>query len=442
MTDPRASRRGDERGSVLLVVILMAVASMLVLVTVGQVSAGLNRVSDDQTRSNAFQYANAGIDQALRRIETKPLSLAPITASGFTYAPVTTLDGAVTRFTETFAKGGITYAIEAEQAPQGQDTVWRVNSTGTDASGKLRQAVANIRATSLFENGLFTTNTFYLTGNQFNATSPVAYDSSLCPAAAPAASPGCDLPKPVAARLGSNVGFPINSPASLRAMVDQWAGFAVYGQATVEDARELCGNNTKCHSITSTDGTRTGNVVAVAERLSIEMPQPAITGSCPNGGRLGSGVKPPMSVLPVGDYRCSRLIIQGTLTVSGDAKRDVRMHVDNELSIVPAKTSATVVNAQTRPSRFQLYLPDREGSANVSQICGSEIWALLYTPGLSIDCHGSAQTRIYGAVVARSYSGTGNHFSFHWDAKAATAVNNGKYRVYNWRECPVGTVDC
>jgi hypothetical protein len=149
-----------------------------------------------------------------------------------------------------------------------------------------------------------------------------------------------------------------------------------------------------------------------------------------------------MPVLPVGDYRCSRLIIQGSLSVSGDANRDVRIHVDNEMSIVPGRTSATVVNPQTRPSRFQLYLPEREGSTNVSQICGSQIWALLYTPGLNIDCHGSAQTEIYGAVVARSYSGTGNHFSFHWDAAAATAVNDGKYRVYNWRECALGTVDC
>lgn len=140
MSNLLESRRRDERGSVLLVVILMAVASMLVLVTVSQVSAGLNRVSDDQTRSNAFQYANAGIDQALRRIETKPLSLAPITAAGFAYAPVTQVNGMVTRFTETVSKGGIDYRVSAEQTPQGQDTVWRVNSTGTDASGKVRQA--------------------------------------------------------------------------------------------------------------------------------------------------------------------------------------------------------------------------------------------------------------------------------------------------------------
>jgi hypothetical protein len=439
--------RSDERGGVVLVVILMTVASMLVLVTVSNVSSGLSRASDDQTRANAFQHANAGIDQALHRIEKRPLPTSVINAGKTVYTP-TVVDGKVTAFTEVFDDDdGTRYEIKATQTPPGQDTVWRVNSTGRDPSTKLRQAVANIRATPLFENGMFTTNTFYITGNQFNDTTPTAYNSLLCPnpSTANAVPPPndadpCNLSHPVQARLGSNIGFPVNSPASLRAMVDQWAGFAVYGQATIEGALELCGNNTKCHTVTSSDGTRTGNVVNVAEPLKVKMP--SITGPCPNRGRLGSAVKPAVSTIAAGDYRCANLTIQGTLNVTGTG--NVRFYVDNELSVVPGKgNQATRVNAGQRPVRFQLYLPEQPaGTTNNSQICGSQIYGLLYVPGMDIRCHGSGQTEIFGAVVARSYSGTGNHFAFHWDATSATVLHNGEYRVFNWRECPVGEVDC
>jgi hypothetical protein len=433
----------DERGSVVLVVILMSVASVLVLIMINSVSSGMSRASDDQRRSNAFQFANAGIDQALHRIEKKPLPSSDVASSGFHYKPLLTADGKVSAFSETFTSGGIDYSIRAEQTPQGQDTVWRVNSTGRDRSGKLRQAVATIRATSLFENGLFTTNSFYITGNQFNETTPVAYNSALCPTALPASVVACNLPNPVGARLGSNTGFPVNSPIAIKAMVDQWAGFALYGHAKLEDAQALCGTNTKCHTVESSNSPlRKGSVIAVPEALAITMPE--ISGACPNGGRLGSGMKPPVPTLAPGDYRCSRLTIQGTLDVGGGATGVARIRVDSQVSIVPGKPgNPTRVNWQQRPRRFQLFLPEQpKGSADVSQICGSEIWGLLYTPGLDIDCQGTSQTTIYGAVVARSYSGTGNHFAFHWDATAENGIDDGKYRVYNWRECPVGTVDC
>jgi hypothetical protein len=164
--------------------------------------------------------------------------------------------------------------------------------------------------------------------------------------------------------------------------------------------------------------------------------------NCPNNGRLGSAFGAAWSTLAPADYRCDKLTIQGSLSVTGTTG-NVRFFVESELSIVPGKSAATVVNRHQRPVRFQVYLPSQPaGSGNNSQVCGSEIWALLYTPGLDINCNGASQTSIYGAVVARFHRGTGNQFNFHWDANAATDLNNGKYRVVNWRECPVGTADC
>ena len=50
--------------------------------------------------------------------------------------------------------------------------------------------------------------------------------------------------------------------------------------------------------------------------------------------------------------------------------------------------------------------------------------------------------KIYGAVVARIHSATGNHFDFHWDVDSFYAESDRKYVVKDWRECPPGASDC
>ncbi|MDQ3570787.1 MAG: hypothetical protein M3396_09265, partial [Actinomycetota bacterium] len=77
-----------------------------------------------------------------------------------------------------------------------------------------------------------------------------------------------------------------------------------------------------------------------------------------------------------------------------------------------------------------------------SSICDSEIWALLLTPGLTVDCTGGHQPKIYGAVVAKLHDGRGSHFDFHWDMDAVDAVHDRKYAVRNWRECPPDAATC
>lgn len=413
-----STRSGDrERGNVIVSVLIAMAATMVVITAVTSVMSGLDSARTDQDRSNAFQSANAGIDQALYRIDAKVL---PAATSG-TYVP-TVAGGMVTGFTETVTAGASTFQVVAIQDPVGQDTRWKVRSVGTEPGGRQRQAIATIEATRLFENAFFTLTKFSLNGNQFRS-SPVAYRSSTCPAA----SLTCEV-RPAPGHLGTNGVF---EGSSMDEMAEQWNGFAMYGRATQEAADEACGGGA-CGTFPE--------VIAVTEQLriedqlqSIEDLRPDDAQSCPNGGTIAGGS------VPAGDYVCNNLNLSGTITVSGTG--DARFWITGAINTA----RNTVVNAGQRPRRFQLFqtgaIPASPGSGG-GTICDSQLWALVFAPRLTIDCGGIHQPEIYGAVVANLEDGDGNHFGFHWDIDSADAVNDGRYRVKDWRECPVSVTDC
>ncbi len=69
----------DENGSMILAMSVIMVVSLLLVVVLSLVTSGLTSSRNDQNRTNAFQFANAGIDQALYRIDR---NVMPATASG------------------------------------------------------------------------------------------------------------------------------------------------------------------------------------------------------------------------------------------------------------------------------------------------------------------------------------------------------------------------
>ena len=409
-----ARRRRNEDGNIMLSILIISVSTLVLLAALQSVVGGFDLVRSDQERTNAFQYANAGIDEALYRIDSGDMPLTPQNSNS--YVP-TVENGEVTGFTETMTLDGSTYDVVVAQDPPGQNTVWSVRSTGTDPSGKRRQAIATIEAQRLFENGFFTVEEFTLNGNQLN-TAPVAYRSSTCPQA----YTSCELAWPVPGRLGTN-GIFDGSIAMFEALKEQWSGFNMYGRATQAAADEACGEGA-CGTAPT--------VAAITDRLEINVPEPPATVTpCPSGGTIGvSGTT--TSIAP-GDYACSSLNLQGVIEVSGTG--DARFWVDGPISVA----DGAIINQQQRPRRFQLFQDDTPGGGS---ICGSEIWSLMYTPGLTIDCVGEHQPIIYGAVVANLHQGDGNHFRFHWDFDSRDVVNTGKYVVKNWRECPADTDDC
>ena len=407
--------RKDESGSVLIVMTVVLVISIGLVALLVHVNGSLELTRNDQNRNNAFQFANAGIDQALFRIDSKNL---PTTPTG-TYVP--TLSGTppkLVSFTETLTVGSSRFDITAEKNPPDQDANWKVRSLGTDPSGRQRQAVADITADVLFPNGFFTLQDFSLTGNQ---TSPVAYDSSTCVEALPS----CELPTPIDGFLGTN--SEINgSAATIDAFIAHWKGFNMYGRATQAAADEACARG-RC-------GTAP-KVRAITNQLQIQMPTPpANAQGCPNGGVIGT--RGTTTTIAPGDYICDNLNLNGTINISSGTGT-VRIWANKTFSA----TGGSVINRAQVPARFQIYYPPQPEETS-SSICDAEIWALMYTPGLWIDCNGSHQPSIYGAVVANLHAGTGNHFDFHWDIRSLTVVSDAKYVIRDWRECPPGITDC
>lgn len=406
--------RRDDQGSVIMAMIVVMVATFAILGTLVAVQNGLDLARNDQNRTNAFQHANAGIDQALYRFDT---GTVPATASGG-YTP-TVVGGKVTAFTETVTTGSSTFVVTATQDPPGQPTQWKVRSLGTDPSGRKRQAIATISATPLFLNGFFTDRTFYLTGNQ---DSPVAYDSNTCPQALTS----CELPTPLTARLGTNATVE-GSSATTAAFIAKWGGFNMYGRADQASADAAC------------DSGRCGTapkVAAIPNRLLIRVPPiPASAVSCPTAGLIGAPAV--TTIIQPGDYTCTNLNLQGNIVVGsgGNGTGLVRFWLTGSFSAGAGST----VNRQQQTKKFQIFQQQAPGGGS---ICEAEIWGLMYTPGLEIDCNGSHQPRMYGAVVANLHGGTGNHFDFHWDADSQYSVNDGLFVIKNWRECPPGVTDC
>lgn len=409
----RRVRAGDD-GSVIMAMTVVMVATFAILGTLVAVTNGLDLARNDQNRTNAFQHANAGIDQAMYRLDTATM---PTTGSG-TYVP-TVVSGRVTAFTETVSVGGSSFVVTATQDPPGQSTRWKVRSVGTDASGRKRQAIATISATPLFQNGFFTDRTFYLTGNQ---VSPVAYDSATCPQALAS----CELPTPIPGRLGTNATVE-GSTATTAAFIAKWDGFNMYGRADQAAADAAC------------DSGRCGTapkVAAIPNRLAIRVPPvPGTAASCPSGGTIGAvGLT---TTLQPGDYACNNVNLLGTIVVGsgGNGSGVVRIWVNGSFSAA----SGSIVNRAQQTRKFQVYQQQAPGGGS---ICNAEIWGLLYTPGLEIDCNGSHQPKMYGAVTANLHSGTGNHFDFHWDIDSMYSVHDGLFVIRNWRECPPSASDC
>lgn len=425
--------RRDESGSLIIAVTVILIVTLALTATLSVVDNGLTTARTDQDRTNAFQFANAGVDQATYRIDQRD-----ITASS-TYAPTITASGLV-GFSESVAcpagadscLPGSRFDVTAAQDPPGQDTFWTVRSMGTDPSGKQRLAIATVAATPVFQNGFFTTQRFDLRGTQ---VTPVAYRSSICPN--PPATPlanGCDFPTPVPGRLGTNADF-LMANATIDEFIDRWEGFNMYGRATQAEADLAC------------YGGRCGTapkVAAITERYDATITPPpasAVAGGCPWPGGTVGAVGVTTTVAP-GDYSCTSLHLRGTIVVSGTG--NVRIWVSDDLTMGTSggPSSRAVINRGQRPLRFQLFYPeDAPGSAS-SSICNAEVWGLLDTPGLEVECTGSHQPTIYGAVVANMHDAGGNHFDFHWDLDTRTALDDGKYVVRNWRECPPGATDC
>lgn len=415
------------------IVMIVTLAVVALLVTV---SGGLSSARIDQNRINAFQFANAGVDQALYRLDTpSALPTAPVDR----YVPTRCYPSAcgtsgsfVTGFTDEAAA----FDVIAEAVPDGQTTLWKVRSIGVDPSGTRRQTITTISATPLFLNGFLTLTNFQTNGDQ---TAPFGYDSSLCPnPVAPYAAPGCDLTnggtQPVPTRLGTNGTLTLAS-STADDYFEKWLGADMYGRSTQEAADGDCligGGGQNC---ADRNTYPTGWAKPHTNEQVVTMP--SLTGAgCPGAG-TGSFSN---EVIPPGVYRCPNLNLSGTIDVDGPTG-SVTFLVEGSVTIA----SSAEVNVGEPSPRFRIF-QEPDGAIPGGTFCSSsnhiaKYYGLLSAPRMEINC-GSQPPSIYGAVVARVYGNVGAHFDFHWDSQSQFAVNDGKFVVKNWRECPVTSTDC
>jgi Tfp pilus assembly protein PilX len=391
------------------------VVTTLLIATLQLVYSGMNSSRVDQNRTNAFQFANGGIDQALYRIDSAALPLTNVPTSCVATAAVcyrpTVVSGRITGFADRVTIGTSTFDIVATKTPSTQDTTWTVKSTGTDPSGRQRSAITTITARPVFLDAFFAVTSLSLVGNQ---DSPVAYHSSTCPNP----TVGCEV-VPVPGTMGTNGTLSGNG---ISHFAGQWAGFDMYGRSTTAAAQAACG------------GCPAGQVFPQTDSVASVVPAPPSNPLvCPNSGLITGALAP-------GDYVCDVAVnMTGTITVSGvgNGTGIVRLWARKGMAI------AATVNSGQSPSKFQIFEPPQpNGQPWSGDICDSTIFALMDTPGLAISCNGSHQPQIFGSAVVYSYGGTGNHFDFHWDLDTAGAISDGKFTVQNWRECPASASTC
>lgn len=432
-----SERQRDEEGSVIIAMTIVMIVTLAVIALLVTVNGGLASARNDQNRINAFQYANAGIDQALYRVDTpNALPMTPVD----NYVPTRCFPSACATagsFVTAFTDEASEFEVIAEAVPDGQNSSWKVRSTGEDASGARRQTITTISATPLFVNGFLTLTNFETNGNQ---SAPFGYDSSLCPnPVAPFTGPGCDLTngetQPVPTRIGTN-GILTLASSTADDYFEKWLGADMYGRSTQEAADNDCnigGGGQKC---AQRGDYPDGWAHPHTNQQVVTMPSFSGVASCPGAGN-GSFSN---TTIPAGIYRCPDLDLSGTIGVT-ETTGNVTFLVDGSVTIA---TSAEV-NVGQASTRFRIF-QEPSGPAPAGTFCSSsthvaKFYGLLSAPRMEINC-GAKPPSIYGAVVARVYGNTGAHFDFHWDSQSQFAVNDGKFVVRNWRECPVTSTDC
>jgi len=436
MLNSRRIRGSGEQGSVMITVIIVALLSLVAATLFTSVNSGLSSARTDQDRTDAFQRANAGIDQVLYRLDRNDLP-ALTDSDG---------DGTGDTFTETLsqteAQGGLRYQITATQNPLNQSARWTVRSVGTDSRAdsdglqRKRQAVATIQAQLLFQDGFFTFNDFTLTGNQ---DTPEAFRWTST-AVVPLTS------SPIPSDIGTNATIS-GATSTVDAFKAKWRGFNMYGRATQSAADDACASG-GC-------GTEP-KVKAITDQIPVLTPPvPSGAAACPSGGNIG--VDGGTTTIAPGNYTCSDLTFKGRVIISGTGI--ARFWPTRTLFFAPGSVTnddpGNVADYGGNPRRLHVFFNASSdcngltGAAlttcvgNTAGICDAQVWGLLYTPGLSIACNGSHQPEMWGAVVANLHGGTGNHFDFHWDADSAYTVHTGKFRIFDWRECPASaTTSC
>src|SRR6266542_3520494 len=340
---------GDgERGSVAMALIVIVVATVMVVALLVTTQIGLRSARRAGDSANALQLADAGINDAAKAItaHTGGFSGGSSLGTAGSYAYTATKDGAV----------------------------WRLDATGTDASGVKRRVLADAVDQALFGHAFFALAASELKGTADSYTGP----SNTC-----ATSPGMGV-------VGSNasITFTGGTGASNCRGAFGWDyaadGCAFFGQSTIP---------------------------------------PDAKGNDP----IGNGACPPAPDTAAYPDKYLPQYVTGPVTIGTDT--------GNCKSVVNRPPAATCTSGGYQSGWPAVLQINVAGNGTVTFANHAVFWGVINAPNSVVTANGGGtpQVEIFGSVLANS-AGAAAQFQFHYDQALRSSLTTGQYRVTNWRE--------
>src|SRR6266542_2349067 len=342
---------GDgERGSVAMALIVIVVATVMVVALLVTTQIGLRSARRAGDSANALQLADAGINDAAKAItaHTGGFSGGSSLGTAGSYAYTATKDGAV----------------------------WRLDATGTDASGVKRRVLADAVDQALFGHAFFALAASELKGT---ADSYTFFGQSTIPPDAKGNDPignGACPPAPDTAAYPDKYLPPsVTVPAGL----------------TSEGAFSCTGG-------TISSGTHLYSSIT-------------LSGDCRVGGSAAAAV----------------LYVTGPVTIGTDT--------GNCKSVVNRPPAATCTSGGYQSGWPAVLQINVAGNGTVTFANHAVFWGVINAPNSVVTANGGGtpQVEIFGSVLANS-AGAAAQFQFHYDQALRSSLTTGQYRVTNWRE--------
>src|SRR6266508_2103247 len=356
---PTHASAARERGSVAMALIVIMVATIMVVALLVTTQIGLRSARRSGDSANALQLADAGINDAAKAVTAHSSSFSDTSSLG--------------------TAGSYTYTATKDGA------VWRLDATGTDATGVKRRVLADAVDQPLFGHAFFALAASELKGTADSYTGP----SNTC-----ATDPGMGV-------VGSNGSITFTGGTGSSAYNCRSAfgweyaadGCAFFGQSTIPlDAK---GND------------------------------PIARGACPpapDTATYPDKYIPPAVTVPAGV-----IYVTGPVTIGTDPGS-----CKSVINAPPAATCSSGGYQSGWPATLQI---NAAGSGTVDFANHSIFWGVVNAPTRVFNASGTGtpQVEVFGAVLATSASAAAQ-FEFHYDQSLKTSLTTGQYRVTNWRE--------
>jgi hypothetical protein len=434
-------RDRDERGSIIMVVLVSMVVTILAVSIVATVTQSLSFSRKAGDSANALQLADAGVNDA---IQVLPNQVGPTYNSGGCAQPCSVSLGLA---------GSYKYTATADSS----GTVWHITSWGTDAHGQQRKVRADAAAESLFGNAFFIYSTALLKQGTIDSFTDGSTAQRMCTGHGTVGSDSGGT------WFGTNGGG--NSNCENYTYGISWPysvdGCNEFSSATPLPAAPTTGSGQCPANATNVLSPAFSPPQVVAPGGSAAVAQPAV---CDGSNGVGHTtlkaqangqpyfwtsvtLRPPCQVDPSN----GPVVIYSAGTIDiGDANGNSA--AVNSPLLTSAQCSAVTYTASKdltgNPSSD--YCPSWSSNLRIFQLSGVsgtaanvmlrnhlQFWGVIDAPSGCVQCGqtGTPHAEVWGATVTNSFNANAQ-LTLHFD-DALGRIGTGRYNATNWREEPL-----